>query len=69
MDKQKWDALLTLIGLYILAATIMGFPTMFLWNILMTDIFELPRISLYQAIGLNFLSSIFFKTNININKL
>lgn len=35
---------------------ILGFPTMWLWNWLMPEIFGLPTINFWQAIGLMFLS-------------
>ena len=34
----------------------------YLWNALLPDLFEWPRISLWQACGLNFLCAILFRT-------
>lgn len=67
--REKIESILTLFGIFILMEIVMGFPTMFLWNILMPEIFGITKISLYQAIGINFLSMILFKSNINIKKV
>ena len=62
------EAILLGIALFLLAAIIMGFPTMWLWNYVMPDVFGLTQITLYQAIALNFLSSILFKANVSVKK-
>jgi hypothetical protein len=49
-------------------ALLIGGPLWLLWNWLMPLIFGLPYITFWQAVGLNLLSSILFKTNINTNK-
>jgi hypothetical protein len=59
---------LLVIGLVILAVMICGYPLMWLWNGLMPTIFNLPQITFWQAVGLNLLSSILFKTNITKSK-
>lgn len=43
-------------------------PTVILWNWLITDIFKLPGITLYQAIGINFLSSILFNSGVSYSE-
>jgi hypothetical protein len=40
---------------------------MALWNWLMPKLFNLSQIDIYQAMGLNFLSNILFKSNVSIN--
>jgi hypothetical protein len=62
------EAILLVIGVLLLSAIIMAFPTMWLWNYIMPDLFGLIKIDLYQAMALNFLSSIFFKSNVNVKK-
>jgi hypothetical protein len=62
------EALLLVIGLIVLSAIIMAFPTMWLWNYLMPDIFGITEITLYQAMAINFLSGILFRSNINVKK-
>lgn len=54
-----------LIGLVLVAvvAVIFGFPTMWLWNWLMPELFELQTITFWQALGLNVLCSILFKSS------
>ena len=54
------EKILTLIGIVVLVAILLGLPLMMLWNILMPTIFGLPTIGFWQAVGLNFLSSILF---------
>ena len=44
-------------------ALVMSLPTMWLWNWLMPVIFHLPKITWVQALGINFLSGILFKSN------
>jgi hypothetical protein len=51
-----------------LAVVALGFPLMVVWNWIMPDIFGLPEITFWQAIGLNFLSTILFKSTIKTNK-
>jgi len=51
-----------------LADDILAFPTMFLWNWLMPEIFGVVKIDLYQAMGINFLTHILFKSNVTIKR-
>jgi hypothetical protein len=62
------QGILLVIGLLFLSALLLAFPTYFLWNWLMPDIFGLGRIDVLQALGLNFLSSILLKSNVNLKK-
>jgi hypothetical protein len=41
---------------------VLAAPTMFLWNWLCPIIFGLIKINLWQALGLNILANIFFKS-------
>ena len=59
--------ILEFIGLLCIVAVLLGYPLMLLWNWLMPELFNLPVISFWQAIGLNILSSIIFKSS-NYNK-
>lgn len=47
---------------------IWALPTMWLWNWLMPDLFNLPTITFWQALGLNALSTILFKPTISMNR-
>jgi len=67
MMKAIHDILLVA-GLLILACLLFGAPLMILWNLLMPEIFGLPEIGFWQACGLNFLSTILFKSTIKVNK-
>ena len=62
------EALFIVIGLLILSAILLAIPTMLLWNWLMPRIFGLTQIDIFQAMGINFLSGILFKSNVNIKK-
>jgi hypothetical protein len=62
------EAILLVVGLLLLYALILAFPTMILWNWLMPRIFGLTQIDIFQALGLNFLSGILLKSNVNVKK-
>ncbi len=62
------EAFLIVIGLLLLSAIILAFPTMFLWNWLMPKIFGVTQIDLYEAMGINFLANILFKSNVTIKR-
>lgn len=66
--KTTIEAILTAILIIAVAALILGFPLMWLWNWLMPTIFNLPTITFWQALGLNVLTTILFKSNINNKK-
>jgi hypothetical protein len=52
----------TVIGVFLIIAVLMGLPLMILWNWLMPHIFNLPEIGFWQAVGINFLCSVMFKS-------
>ena len=66
--KSNTELVAMLIGLLILTVILFGYPTMLLWNWLMSTIFNLPYIGFWQACGINLLASILFKPTINIKK-
>lgn len=51
-----------IIGLMFIIACLLALPLMWLWNWLMPDLFDLQTIVFWQALGLNLLSSILFKS-------
>jgi hypothetical protein len=59
--KDFLTTIATVIGAFLLVAILMGFPLMVLWNLLMPQLFNLPEIGFWQAVGLNFMCSIMFK--------
>lgn len=59
--------ILAVIGFLSIAALLLGLPLMWLWNWLMPNIFGLIEITFWQAVGLNFLASILFKSHVNKN--
>lgn len=57
------------IALCLLLAALTALPTMLLWNWLMPVIFGLGKITFWQAMGINMLCSILFKTSsVELNK-
>ena len=62
------EAFFIVIGLLFLSAVILAFPTMFLWNWLMPKLFSVTEIDLYEAMGINFLANILFKSNVTIKR-
>lgn len=59
---KKLVKFLGIIALMMGLSLIMALPTMWLWNWLMPNIFELVEIGFRQALGLNILAGIFFKS-------
>ena len=66
--KNNLESILTLIGVLILVVMLLGMPLQLLWNWLMPSLFGLKYITFWEAVGLNAISSILFKANINIKK-
>jgi len=60
--KTTIEAVATAMLVIAVAAVILGLPLMWLWNWLMPSIFGLPGITFLQALGLNALSAILFKS-------
>jgi hypothetical protein len=60
--------IVTVVGVLCLMAILMGLPLQLLWNWLMPRIFGLPTIGFWEAVGLNVISSILFKTTVNSKK-
>jgi hypothetical protein len=65
---KELGVVLGVVGVLFLYALLLAFPTYFLWNWLMPDIFGLGKIDILQALGLNFLSGILLKSNVNVKK-
>ncbi len=61
--KQNLEAFASLLGLIAIAMVLLGYPVMLLWNWLMPEIFGLPQITFWQAIGINLLSTILFRSS------
>ncbi len=58
--------ILSFVFILIFAALVLGLPVMFLWNLVMPDVFNLTTITFIQAIELNLLSAFLIKgTNFN----
>lgn len=50
-------------GVIALIAVLMGFPLMLLWNALLPGLFGIKTISFWQAIGINLLTGIMFRSH------
>jgi hypothetical protein len=66
--KDVTVIVLAIVGLIAIIAFLMMFPTYWLWNWLMPTIFGLKEITLWQALGLNLLSTILFKNTSSSSK-
>jgi hypothetical protein len=62
------EALFMVVGLLILSAILLAIPTMVFWNYLMPYVFGLTPITLFQAMALNILSGILFKSSVTVKK-
>jgi len=60
--KKLLSPTLEVIALIVWVSFLLALPTMLLWNWLMPGIFGLVEIGYWQAMGLNLLSSILFKS-------
>jgi len=60
--KKLLSPILEVIALIVWVSFLLALPTMLLWNWLMPGIFGLVEIGYWQAMGLNLLSSILFKS-------
>lgn len=54
---------ITFIGVLILAALLLSLPTLLLWNWLVPEILGLPPINFWQAIGINLLCGVLFRSS------
>ena len=71
MNKLSEKFGLFIAGILLIAfmAALLAFPTMWLWNTCLEPAIDgVNTISLWQALGLNFLFSILFKSNTKITK-
>jgi membrane protein required for beta-lactamase induction len=66
--KNSFEAIAAFLGLVAIVIVLLGYPLMLLWNWLMPIIFGLPEITFWQAIGLNLLSTILFKSTTTVKK-
>ena len=53
----------TFVTVLVLMSLVFAIPTYYLWNWLMPKLFHLPEVTLFQAWGINFLTSILFKSS------
>ena len=61
--KEILEAILAAVVILALAAFILGWPVMWLWNNCLIEAIDgVHKIGLWQAVGLNFLVSILFKS-------
>lgn len=60
--KEFTAAILLVVLVGVLVAVLLGFPTMWLWNALMPDLFSLPTITFWEAVGLCLLGRFLFGT-------
>ena len=56
-------AIVTGLFIVVIAACILALPTMWLWNWLMPNLFGVKTITFLQAMGVNMLTGILFKSS------
>ena len=61
--EKVLGVILLVIGGLVLTTLLLGWPLMLLWNWLMPTLFGLPFITFWQAVGLNLLSTVLFKSS------
>ena len=61
--EETITRVLLALGVIALLGILLGLPLQLLWNWLMPTIFNLPKITFWQAMGLNIMASILFKDN------
>jgi hypothetical protein len=66
--KSSFESIAAFLGMIAIVIVLLGYPLMLLWNWLMPVLFKLPEITLWQAIGLNLLSTVLFKSPPSIKK-
>lgn len=59
---------LIVVGIVVFVAALLTLPVYLLWNWLMPKLFELPSITLLEALGLNLLAGFLFKSSCNCKK-
>jgi hypothetical protein len=64
--KNNVEGFLYFIGIIILIVMLLGLPLQLLWNWLMPNLFNLPYISFWQAVGLNLMAAILFRPTTTI---
>jgi len=64
--KNNIEGFLYFIGIIILIVMLLGLPLQLLWNWLMPNLFDLPYISFWQAVGLNLMAAILFRPTTTI---
>jgi hypothetical protein len=52
-----------ILGLGLIISLISAIPVYFLWNWLMPELFHLPAVTFWQALGITTLANILFKSN------
>lgn len=62
------SGLVAILAVIALICILLGLPLMLLWNWLMPDIFNLPQIGFWQAVGLQVLSTLLFKSTTSNTK-
>lgn len=57
------EKIMVILGTIVFLSLFLSLPVLWLWNWLMPDIFNLPQITFWQALGLNLLSSFLLRSS------
>ena len=58
--KDVFIGICAIIGYIVIIAVVLALPVMLLWNWTIPDIFSLPKINFFQALGLSLLCGCLF---------
>ena len=66
--KNNFETFAAFLGMIAIAMVLLGYPVMLLWNWLIPEIFGLPIINFWQAIGLQLLFYILLPSSKSTSK-
>jgi hypothetical protein len=71
MDKLFVGIVIAVIGagVFVFMGLLYALPVMWLWNLLMPHLFELPAIDFWEALGIVVLSGLLFKSQTSNSKV
>jgi uncharacterized membrane protein len=59
--REHFQKFMMVVGFICLVALITGLPLWILWNLVAVDIFDVPHITFWQAVGLQIIAGLLFK--------
>jgi hypothetical protein len=59
--KEHFETFMAVIGAMCFVALLTGLPLWILWNLVVVNIFDVPHITFWQAVGLQIIAGLLFK--------